>query len=374
MTINKKELPVFAAVSSLMVVPRVIIVCVLALTVNCAISTAQDEPAVPPATATAAEKATEPAPNAVSDSRPIKKYGPSDVKVAQLIQGDQRLRRSYPYAVSTLLRTVYERTTVKVDPQPEILNTLADPVIFNYPFIYINFADRMDWTFTPEETDNLRKYLDRGGFIFIDAGINAEFLRGSANAGQHHSFGDWDAVPELKDAFKAIYPDKDFKPLKRDHPIYRSFYQGLPDPSILPETVRDFVVEEKWPEGTYSAVALTVKGRIAVLATPIIAMGWGKDSVGNWATTIRFRIREAPPGLRERLETAAVTGESYVVTREDGEKDSIYCQRQSLPAWVNEAEGNWRVFRYYHSREISEYAHLYYTQLAINFITYALTH
>jgi hypothetical protein len=121
-------------------------------------------------------------------------------------------------------------------------------------------------------------------------------------------------------------------------------------------------------------VALTVKGRIAVLATPIIAMGWGKDSVGNWATTIRFRIREAPPGLRERLETAAVTGESYVVTREDGEKDSIYCQRQSLPAWVNEAEGNWRVFRYYHSREISEYAHLYYTQLAINFITYALTH
>jgi hypothetical protein len=46
----------------------------------------------------------------------------------------------------------------------------------------------------------------------------------------------------------------------------------------------------------------------------------------------------------------------------------------AMPAWVNEPEGNWRVFRYYSSREISEYAHVFYTRLGVNIFIYALTH
>jgi hypothetical protein len=320
-------------------------------------------PAVPPA----ADESTG------VTATPIRKYGPKDVRIAQLIQG-QPLRRAYPYAVATLLQSINERTTVKIDTQPTIISSFEDPQIFNFPLIYVNAADRPDWLFSPAEADNLRKYLERGGFVFIDAGINAEFLRGSASAGQHHSFADWDAMPELKEAFKEVFPEKEFEPLNRKHPIFRSFYEGLPDASDLPDTVRQFVVNEKWPGGSYSTVAMIVKDRIAVVATPVVSMGWGKSAIGNWATTIRFRIREAPLGVNSILPTAIVTGPKYSVTREDGRLDWVFCQGDTLPAWVEEATSNWRVFRYYPGLQISEYAHVFYTQLGINFFAYALTH
>jgi len=111
-----------------------------------------------------------------------------------------------------------------------------------------------------------------------------------------------------------------------------------------------------------------------VLAMPIIAMGWGRTSLGNWETTIRFRVCESTAGLSDYLRTAAYSGSRFEVVREDGAKDIIYCQKQALPAWVNEPEGNWRVFRYYASREISDFAHVFYTQLGTNILVYALTH
>ena len=61
------------------------------------------------------------------------------------------------------------------------------------------------------------------------------------------------------------------------------------------------------------------------------------------------------------------------MTREDGGKDIIYCQEAALPAWAQAPDGNWRVFRYYASQEISDFAHQFYTQLGTNIIVYALT-
>lgn len=322
---------------------------------------------------------------------PLKKSGQADVVIAQLIQG-RPVSRSYPYALTTLLQTVNKLSTIEISPDPVIIQSFEDPALFRYPFIYVNFADRNDWTFSELEKKNLRAYLDRGGFIFVDAGITAEFLRSDVRLGQHHSFAEWDACPQLKDAFQTLYPDKTFHSLKRSHPLYRAFYRGLPDASRLPNTVRDFVVNEKWPQGTYSAVALTVNRHIAVLAMPIIAMGWGKNQLGQWATRISFRIRESASGLSERLRTAAYSGARFETVREDKLKDIIYCQREggnrrvptfsgdlgaaipSTPAWVHEPGNKWRVFRYYQSREISDYAHEFYTHLGINILVYALTH
>jgi hypothetical protein len=273
-----------------------------------------------------------------------------------------------------LLEEMNEKTTIKIAPEPAVLFSFEDPEMCKYPFIYINFADRADWTFTPLEQRQIKAYLERGGFIFIDAGINAEFLRKNVSYGQHHSFANWEATPEITEAFATIFPGHPFEPLKRDHPIFKIFYAGLPDPSILPDSVRDYVVTEKWPEGTYSMVALSLKGRIAVLASPIISMGWGKNQLGNWSTTIRFRVLESSAGLSEYLQTAAYSGDRYEVRREDGEADIVFCQREALPAWVNEPGYHWRVFRYYQSREISDYAHEFYTQLGVNIIIYAMTH
>jgi len=294
------------------------------------------------------------------------------IKIVQLVQGNA-FRRVYPNSLSTLLKKVSEQTTLNVSPDPVYIETFDDPVIFKHPFIYVNAADRRDWTLSKGEIVALRKYLDRGGFIFIDAGISASFLRGNVNLGQSHSFAEWKVSPEVGEAFKAVYPENPFRPLPRSHGLFRSFHAGLPDPSVLPDTVRDFVVNEKWPQGTYAAMGLEVDGRLAVLAMPIIAMGWGQDAIGKWTSFIGFRIREGADGLSERLAIASYSGISYEVTREDGNKDIIYTQNHAMPSWAQEPDENWRIFRYYHSQEISDYAHVFYTQLGFNILVYVFT-
>jgi hypothetical protein len=319
-----------------------------------------------------AAAASDPGAGSVEEAVPLQNQQ-AEVRIAQLSPG-RSVSRRYGNALPSLLAHVREETSTNVVPEPVLLADFEDERLFECPFVYANFADRSDWTLSDQEVINLKAYLERGGFLFIDAGINAAFLRDNPELGQHHSFGEWDACPEVKSAFESVFPGKAFQPLKRSHPIFRVFYEGLPDTSILPDTVRSFVEQEKWPDGTYSAVGLTVKGRIAVLVTPIIAMGWGKNSVGGWVTNIRFRVREGTEGLDEYLRTAAYSGARFEVVREDGGKDVIYCQKQALPAWANEPGDRWRVFRYYGSREISDFAHVFYTRLGTNILVYALTH
>ncbi len=304
----------------------------------------------------------------------MKKVGPYSVRIGQMVQ-DRNLFSIYPTAIPSLLQELRKLTSVNIDPEPIIISSFADPILFELPFIYVNFGQREDWTLAPEEIENLKAYLERGGFLLVDAGITAEFLRDTPFAAQHHSFAEWRARPELQEVMKQVYPEKSFEHLPRSHPVYSIFYSGLPDATILPETVREYVVNEKWPQGTYSMVGMKVNDRLAVLATPIIAMGWGKNQLGTWTTTIGFRIRESAPDLDASLRTAAYGGERFAVEREDGAEDLIYCQQPGTPAWIHEErEGRYRVFRYYHSSEINEFAHQFYTQLGINILLFAMTH
>jgi hypothetical protein len=297
---------------------------------------------------------------------------PGALQVAQLVQGDP-LRRQYPDALPSLLRTVAERTTLHVDPFPVFIESFADPAMMRFPIVYVNHADRPDWTLSEEEVIALRRFLQRGGFIFIDAGITAEFLRGNAMFGQRHSFADWEVAPSVDRAFRQVFPAERFEKIPGDHDFFRSFYVGLPDASVLPEAIRDYVVNEKWPQGTYSTLALKVDGRPAVFAMPIIAMGWGRNEVGHWNNRISFRVREGAEGLAERLRVASFGGERTVARREDGLTDIIYSEEPGTPAWVEEPDGNWRLFRFYHSDEISDYAHRFYTQLGVNLFVWAMT-
>jgi len=85
----------------------------------------------------------------------------------------------------------------------------SDPEIFNYPFIFM--TGHGNCYFTEEEAENLRKYLESGGFLFVndDYGLDKAFRR------------------ELK----KIFPDKELVELPFDHEIYHCFYDfpnGLP--------------------------------------------------------------------------------------------------------------------------------------------------
>ncbi len=235
---------------------------------------------------------------------------PPRVRIGQLVQGRAGGRR-LAHVLPSLLSAVASRTTLPVEPEPVIIESFEDPLLFRLPFIYVNFADRADWNLTEVEKQRLREYLERGGFVFIDAGITSEFLRGNTMFGQTHSFPDWEPSPEIRDAFKTVFPELEFQTLPRSHRLFRSFYRGLPDPASLPDSVRDYVIHEKWPDGSYSAVGIKVDGRLAVLATPIISIGWGRDSMGQWTGNISFRIREGAEGLDQRLQTASYGGLRY---------------------------------------------------------------
>ncbi len=298
--------------------------------------------------------------------------GPGALQVAQLVQGDP-LRRQHPDGLPSLLREIDQTTSLAVDAFPIFIDSFADPALKRSPILYVNFADRPNWELSPDEVAALRDYLTRGGFIFIDAGINAAFLRGDARYGQQHSFADWQVTPAVAKAFEQVFPDERFEPLPRDHGFFRAFHAGLPDSGRLPEAIRDYVVNEKWPQGTYSTLALKVDGRPAVFAMPIVAMGWGKNDLGQWSNPISFRVREGVEGLSERLQLAAYGGQRFETTREDGQTEVIYCEEQAMPAWVQEPEGRWRMFRYYQGEEISDYAHRFYTRLGVNLFVWAFT-
>jgi len=295
-----------------------------------------------------------------------------EIRIAQFIATNSDSPRYYPSALPSLLKFINNKTTANIAEQPVIIHNFADSRIFKYPFIYLNFVELKDYLFSQKEKTNLKRYLTNGGFLYIDAGINADFLNKKTNQGQHHSYAEWRVTPQVKKIFAEIFPNQGFFPLKHSHPIFSCFYKGLPDCSDLPSTVKKYVQDEKWPDGTYSVVGLTINNRLAVIATPILAMGWGKDSLENWETKIRLRVRETAKNLSEQLKTAAYNGVRYTTIRESGAKEIIYCQKNDLPAWVQEPNGKWRVFRYYGSREISDFSHIFYTRLATNFIIYAL--
>ena len=260
------------------------------------------------------------------------------LRVMQLMKNPNGVRR-YPDALPSLLRMMNEQTWAKFDTDPLFISELTDERIFENPILYINCDDQTNLEFTAEENQALRRYMELGGFVYLDAGIKASFL--GADLG--HSYAAWEERPEVRDWFKEVFPEKAFIPLDRSHDLFRVFFKGLPknaDLKIessqkrLPETVLSFVEQEKWPQGTYSFVGIKVKGRLACVASPICAMGWGRDEFGNWIPPISFRIRESAENFDENLKLASFTGGTFEVIREDGLKDIIYSEQGQRPAWV----------------------------------------
>ena len=298
------------------------------------------------------------------------------VRIMQL-RRDGPTRVRYPDALPSLLELMNERSLANFDPDPLFIESLADERLFEHPILYVNCDELPNFDFSSEENEALRRYMKLGGFIYLDAGIKASFL--GTDLG--HSYAAWEERDEVRQWFQQLLPDQPFSPLPRNHEIFRTFYKGLPDNEYLrleedqkrlPDTVLTFVEQEKWPQGTYSMVGIKVNDRLACVASPICAMGWGRDEFGAWIPPISFRVRESAEDFDETLQVASFAGQTYEVTREDGLKDEIYLVPGKRPLWVKEPTGRWRIFKYYSGEEISNYAHSFYARLGMNVFLYAL--
>ena len=155
-----------------------------------------------------------------------------------------------PSAETNLLDFINQETTIKVKSEYVFVDVSSDD-IFNYPFLFITGHGNI--VFSESEIVRLQKYLERGGFIYIDDdyGIN--------NA--------------LRREFKKIFPEQNFVELPFNHKIYHSLYNFNYGP---PKTHEH---NNKPPQG----FGLFIEKRLAVFYTyeSNPSDGWADKEVHN---------------------------------------------------------------------------------------------
>lgn len=135
---------------------------------------------------------------------------PGEVEIAQIRhQGDWD---PHPTALSNLMKAF----AISTSGQPTYRCVGVDPEsdkIFEYPFLYL--TGHLDFSFSKKARENLRRYLDGGGFLFI------------------HNCCDMRAFDRaVRRELHAIFPDDELAELPPDHPIFSAHVRI--DPSKAP--------------------------------------------------------------------------------------------------------------------------------------------
>ena len=100
-----------------------------------------------------------------------------------------------------LLNYVKAHTNVKVKAEYKFVDIASDE-IFSYPFLFLTGHGNI--VFTDDEIVRLRKYLEGGGFLYID--------------------DDYGLDKFIRREMKRVYPDKDFVELPFSHKLYHIVY------------------------------------------------------------------------------------------------------------------------------------------------------
>lgn len=165
----------------------------------------------------------------------------------------------YPDADINFSTRFSELTTVTISRQPNgepnhVAVPLTDPFLFQCPWMMM--TDVGELSFSREEADRLREYLDKGGFLWVD-----DFWGPWA----------WDAFArEMETVLPAgQFPIRDLPP---DHPIFRTLYEvpRIPQiPSINSWRGMDGETSELGEDSAEPSIrAITDRqGRIMVLIT-----------------------------------------------------------------------------------------------------------
>lgn len=115
---------------------------------------------------------------------------------------------SNPSSLPNIQKQLSERVGIPTEGEERRVS-LLDPNLFETPFLYINGHGTV--TFSDEEAERLRRYLESGGFLWADD-----------NYGMDESFR-----PQMR----KVFPDAEWVDLPFDHEIYHCFYDfpgGIP--------------------------------------------------------------------------------------------------------------------------------------------------
>ena len=128
-------------------------------------------------------------------------FAQSGVRIARLKYSGGGDWYNDPSAEINLLKFVAEKTNVKTVPEYVYVDA-ASPDIFNFPFLFATGHGNMN--LSDDEVRNLREYLKRGGFLYVDDdyGLDKYFRR----------------------EIKKIFPKKELIELPFDYGLYHVLY------------------------------------------------------------------------------------------------------------------------------------------------------
>jgi hypothetical protein len=135
-------------------------------------------------------------------------YGRFRYNVLPNWRGDIPWHHDYPDGDTMLPDALQRLTQVSTNPESYQIVDIDSKEIFKYPFIYLAEPGFLD--LRPPDIKNLRQYLDRGGFVFVDD------FRGRP--------GDDDELQNLLVQMRKVYPGRELKPLAKSHEIFHTFF------------------------------------------------------------------------------------------------------------------------------------------------------
>ncbi len=165
---------------------------------------------------------------------------------------------SNPTSLPNLINFCNENISTSIDPKPETVEP-GSPNIFQYPFVHMTGHGNV--FFSPEDAENLRRYLLSGGFLHIDDNYGmAEYV---------------------KRELKKVFPEKELVELPASHPIFHTAY-AFPDG--LPKIHEH---DGKPPQ----AFGIFEKDRLICLFTyeSDLGNGWENEQVHNDPPEVRLK-------------------------------------------------------------------------------------
>lgn len=171
-----------------------------------------------------------------------------------------------PTALPNLIRFCNQELKTNIDPQPATVEP-GSIELFNYPFVHITGHGNI--IFSEVESENLRLYLEAGGFLYVDDNYGLDQY--------------------IRREMKKVFPEQEFVELPPDHPIYRQkfeFVRGLP---------KIHEHDNKRPQG----FGLFVGDRLVCFYTyeADISDGWEDPSVHNDPPEVRRKALEMGANL-----------------------------------------------------------------------------
>jgi hypothetical protein len=196
--------------------------------------------------------------------------GVSGVAQAQHIQEFKIARAQYrgggdwyndPSALTNLISFVKQNTGIALSKEYDDV-PVGSRDLFKYPFLFLTGHGNI--AVNGAETANLRLYLDRGGFLYID--------------------DDYGLDAHARSLIRAIFPDEQLVEVPFDHPIYYTLFTY---PNGLPKIHEH---DGKPPKG----YGVFRDGRLVLFYTyeSNLGDGWADPDIHNTPATLRTKSLE----------------------------------------------------------------------------------